>query len=65
MAYFTYDHDHTNRHHSVSKWADSVGPVVGKCLALGLCVALIPLAILALPFTLFTGKDMKSGEYWN
>lgn len=65
MAHFTSRHDHTDRHHSLSKWTESIGPVVGKCLALCLCVALVPLAILSLPFTLLSGKELKSGEYWS
>jgi len=65
MAYLTYHHDHADRNHRTATWAASIRPVVGKCLAVCLCVALVPLAILALPFVLFSGKDMKSGEYWN
>ena len=66
MAYFTYHHDDRAEQNSgAAHWAASIGLVVRQCLAFCLCVALIPLAVLALPFTLLGGANIKSGEYWN
>jgi len=64
MALITHPH-RSDKNPKVVALTRLVLRTVGSCLAIIICIPLIAISLIALPFLLLSGQEMKSGEYWD